>query len=87
MKDENLIEFEHVSFQYDEQQPRVLNDVQFKIKKADWVSIVGHNGSGKSTLAKLLTGIEQDFTGDIKVNGNSIKGKDRPAFHLSLIHI
>ncbi|WP_281198224.1 energy-coupling factor transporter ATPase [Staphylococcus schleiferi] len=81
MKDENLIEFEHVSFQYDEQQPRVLNDVQFKIKKGDWVSIVGHNGSGKSTLAKLLTGIEQDFTGDIKVNGNSIKGKDRPAFH------
>ncbi|MDF0171928.1 energy-coupling factor transporter ATPase, partial [Staphylococcus pseudintermedius] len=87
MEHEHLIEFDHVSFQYHEDQPKVLNDIQFKVNKGEWLSIVGHNGSGKSTLAKLLTGIEQDYQGDIRINGSSIKGVDRSAFehHIGIV--
>ncbi|EJO7126278.1 energy-coupling factor transporter ATPase [Staphylococcus pseudintermedius] len=87
MEHEHLIEFDHVSFQYHEDQPKVLNDIQFKVNKGEWLSIVGHNGSGKSTLAKLLTGIEQNYQGDIRINGSSIKGVDRSAFehHIGIV--
>ncbi|ARJ50378.1 energy-coupling factor transporter ATPase [Staphylococcus lutrae] len=80
MEGQYLVEFDHVSFRYQADQPYVLRNIQFNVKKGDWVSIVGHNGSGKSTLAKLLTGIEQTFEGDIRINGQSIKGVERPAF-------
>jgi energy-coupling factor transport system ATP-binding protein len=35
----------------------LLQGIQMRIKRGEWVSIVGRNGSGKSTLGRLLTGI------------------------------
>lgn len=46
-----------------------LNDVSFKIKKGDFIGIIGDNGSGKSTLLKLLNGIFLPDKGIIKVKG------------------
>lgn len=51
---------------------KVLKDLNFEIKKGEFVGIVGRNGSGKSTLLKILAGIYYPDKGDIVINGNLI---------------
>lgn len=51
---------------------KVLNGISLKIKKGEFVGIVGRNGSGKSTLLKTLAGIYYPEKGDIIINGNLI---------------
>ncbi len=46
-----------------------LKNVSFEVKKGEFLGIIGRNGSGKSTLLKLLAGIYQPDTGEIKVIG------------------
>lgn len=49
---------------------KVLNDINFEIKKGEFFGIVGRNGSGKSTLLKLLAGIYSPDSGLIQINGS-----------------
>jgi len=65
-----LVSVENVSFQYDEEGNKALDDVSFQVKEGEWVAIVGHNGSGKSTLAKLLNGLYFPNEGSIIIDGN-----------------
>lgn len=50
----------------------VLKDVNFEIKKGEFVGIMGKNGSGKSTLLKILAGIYQPTKGKIETRGKLI---------------
>lgn len=87
MSKEPLLQFQNVSFRYDEETPYVLNGINFAIHQGEWVSIVGHNGSGKSTLAKLIAGIETDFDGEILIENQSIKNTLYTAFqhHIGIV--
>ncbi len=49
-----------------------LNDISFKVKKGEFVGVIGKNGSGKSTLLKILAGIYAPDRGEIRVNGKLI---------------
>lgn len=62
------IEVEHLSFSYDGEED-VLKDVSFQIEEGSYTTIVGHNGSGKSTIAKLLIGLMEAKSGNIRVDG------------------
>ncbi|ETT44442.1 ABC transporter permease [Paenibacillus sp. FSL R7-269] len=66
------IEFINVSFIYPGQTVYALKDLNFKIQTNDSVAFVGRNGSGKSTIIKLMTGLYDDFTGEILINSISI---------------
>ena len=50
-------------------QKHALNNISFDVKKGESVGIIGTNGSGKSTLLKILTGVLQPTSGEIKVDG------------------
>lgn len=63
-----LIEFEHVDFFYDPEQP-VLHDVSLTIRKGDLVAILGPNGAGKSTLVKHIIGLLKPRSGAVRVMG------------------
>ena len=51
---------------------KVLNGLNFDIKKGEFVGIVGRNGSGKSTLLKTLAGIYYPQKGEIVIDGTLI---------------
>lgn len=60
---------------YNEEMPfssKALDDINFEIKKGDFVGIIGHTGSGKSTLIQHLNGILKPTSGSIIINGFDI---------------
>lgn len=65
---EKMIEVKDLCFEYEEGS-KTINHISFEINKGEYVAILGHNGSGKSTIAKLLIGLLEKKSGDIKVNG------------------
>ncbi|MBT7469456.1 MAG: ATP-binding cassette domain-containing protein, partial [Candidatus Cloacimonetes bacterium] len=67
-KFEGNIEFENVSFQYEDNHP-ILKDVSFTVEKGQTVAILGPTGSGKSTLVSLLLRLYDNQAGIIKIDG------------------
>ena len=66
------IEFQHITFSYDEKR-EVLRDVSITIPKGKTIALVGQSGSGKSTLVDLLPRYHDVQGGDITIDGTSIK--------------
>ena len=48
---------------------KVLDGVDFEIKKGEFFGIVGRNGGGKSTLLKILAGVYFPTKGSVDING------------------
>lgn len=77
MAEEYIIECENVKFSYPDSETYALNNVSFKLKKGEFLSVIGHNGSGKSTLARLLNGLLEADEGRITVLGMDVsEGKN-----------
>ena len=64
-EDLSALSLENVSFDYGRE--KVLNSVSMSINKGETVCIVGNSGSGKSTLFKLLLGVYEPTSGEIKI--------------------
>ena len=79
------IEFKNVTFAYqvkaedkDGQTGEIktvyaLQDVSFKVNKGDRIALVGYNGAGKTTITKLMMRLYDVTSGEILINGVSIK--------------
>lgn len=63
------IDVKGVSFQYDQNAPMVLEDIDVQIQPRKKVALVGKTGSGKSTLGKLLIGLITPTKGSIRFDG------------------
>jgi ATP-binding cassette, subfamily B, bacterial len=66
------IEFDHVTFAYEEGQP-VLKDVSFSIKAGQVAAIVGPSGTGKTTIISLIPRFYDPQSGTIKIDGKDIR--------------
>lgn len=66
-----LISIQNVSKQYGEK--TVLHNVNLDIYPGQILGYIGPNGAGKSTTVKILTGVIQDYTGTVLVNGKDIR--------------
>ncbi|MBR5071488.1 MAG: ABC transporter ATP-binding protein [Oscillospiraceae bacterium] len=65
---EPVVTFKDVSYSYDRGK-KVLQDINFEIKRGERIAIIGRNGAGKSTAAKLLCGIIRPDSGTITLEG------------------
>jgi ATP-binding cassette subfamily B protein len=66
------IEFKHVNFHYDIDNP-VLKDVSFKVDTGKTIGIVGSTGSGKSTIINLINRFYDIQEGSLTIDGVDIK--------------
>ena len=67
------IEFNNVSFKFDDTEKHLLENVSFSINKGETVAVVGKTGSGKSTIANLLVRMLEYDKGSIKIDGVELK--------------
>ena len=70
------IEISNLSFKYEEKGPTILDNINLKIKKGEYVAIVGKTGCGKSTLMRLLLGFETPNKGAIYYDGRDLAKLD-----------
>ncbi|MGN7941906.1 ABC transporter ATP-binding protein [Virgibacillus sp. 6R] len=48
------VEFQNISFRYNENEPLILENLSLQVKKGETIALVGMSGGGKSTLVSLL---------------------------------
>ncbi|EPT60929.1 TPA: energy-coupling factor ABC transporter ATP-binding protein [Streptococcus agalactiae] len=69
----NIITVNNLFFKYDSNQTHYqLENVSFRVKQGEWLSIIGHNGSGKSTTVRLIDGLLEAESGQIIIDGQEL---------------
>lgn len=67
------IEFRNVSFKYPGTDRYILKNCSFKLLAKMHYAFVGVNGAGKTTITKLLTGMYDNYEGEICINGRNLR--------------
>ena len=71
-KAEELVQFDHVTFQYPGAEKAVLEGISFSVKRGQTVAVIGATASGKSTVAKILLRFDDIQSGSILLGGVNI---------------
>lgn len=69
---EKMLDIRHISFQYDEDDYVLFDDISFTVGRGEFVSLIGPSGSGKSTIFKLINHFLPLRSGEILVDGKDI---------------
>ena len=65
-----MIKAENLSKNYGKR--RIFSDFSFTFPEHGLVAIVGESGSGKSTMLNIISGLDFDYGGAIKVDGKKL---------------
>ncbi|ATO30758.1 spermidine/putrescine ABC transporter ATP-binding protein [Mycoplasmopsis bovirhinis] len=68
----HIIELKNIVKTFDNNKT-VLNNIDLKINRGEFVTLLGPSGSGKTTILRLIGGFEWATRGEIKFNGRDIK--------------
>lgn len=71
LKSIDNIEFKNLSFSYDDR--KILNNINLSITKGSLFAIAGESGLGKSTFAKVLFKNLENYSGEILIDGKSLR--------------
>ena len=67
------IEFDNVSFHYEDNNERVLNHINLNVKAGEYMALVGSSGVGKTTLCSLIPRFYEVSEGVIRIDGTDIR--------------
>ena len=78
------ITMEHLVKKYDDGFPAV-NDISIDIADGEFLILVGPSGCGKSTLLRMVVGLENITSGDLKINGERVNERQPRERNLSMV--
>ncbi|MDF2926708.1 MAG: sulfonate transporter ATP-binding protein [Paenibacillaceae bacterium] len=55
-------------------QVKALHHIQLEVGQGEFITIIGPSGCGKSTLLKIIAGLDDDYEGQVLLNGTPVKG-------------
>ena len=64
---------------------KVLDDINFDVKKGEFLSILGPSGCGKTTMIRILIGIETPDSGKILVNDKNVTKSSPSKRHMGMV--
>lgn len=67
------ITFNNVSYKYPDKEKFAIKNLNFTLKKKDFICIIGETGIGKSTFVDLITGLIRPQEGTIKFDNKNIQ--------------
>ena len=67
------IEFQDVSFKYNDGAEEVLNDINLTVPAGAYMALVGSSGAGKTTLCSLIPRFYDVTEGTIRIDGKDIR--------------
>ncbi|OYQ38149.1 ABC transporter [Flavobacterium cyanobacteriorum] len=67
------IEFDHVTFTYEDTNITALKNISFKVKKGETLAILGRTGSGKSTVLSLISRLYDAEEGAVLIDGEDVR--------------
>jgi rhamnose transport system ATP-binding protein len=70
-EDRPVLEMEHVSKQFGA--TLALDDVSLELRRGEIHALLGENGAGKSTLIKIMTGVQRQDGGEIRIDGTPVR--------------
>lgn len=62
------------SFEKGKEELIVLEDISLHVKKGEFITVIGPSGCGKSTLLKAIAGLDTEYSGEIKLDGDKVTG-------------
>lgn len=69
--EEKVIEIKNLEVSYDKK--KVLKNINLNVYKGNIIGYIGPNGAGKSTTIKILLGLNNDYSGEVKIFGKDIR--------------
>lgn len=86
-KIEGNIEFENLSYRYPRTDVNVIDNFSLSVKSGECIAVVGSSGGGKSTLMNMIIGFMFPTSGDLKIDGKSIKDINLTEYrhHISVV--
>lgn len=81
-----IFELKNINAGYDD--IPVLHNINFSVKKGDFISVIGPNGAGKSTMIKIMSGLIKPDSGEIVFKNQAMNKYNRRdlAMNFSVVH-
>ncbi len=68
--DDVVLSADEVWYKYEKDAPDVVRGLSLRVKKGEFLAILGGNGTGKTTSLKLLAGLLKPYRGQVRRNGS-----------------
>ena len=78
------INFQDVTFRYDQTLPNVLAHVNLEIQPGEYVALIGPSGVGKTTLCSLIPRFYEVTEGKILVDGHDVRDYTQKSLRLNI---
>ena len=74
----NILETKNIDkYFHDPVEFQALKNIEFAVKKGEFLSMIGKSGSGKSTLLYILSTMDTDYKGELLIDNQLATGKTK----------